>query len=56
MQQTNELRGQLGFLQDLVEMSIHAFVAADAAELTNTLDLVRKCAADVIKTLNQQNT
>ena len=48
MQQTNDLRGRLGFLEDLAFLAIQAFIAADEAGLVDALTNLERGAADTL--------
>jgi len=53
MVQNYELRGQLGFIEDQLRISIAAFVAGDEAEVVAGLTNIRAASKMVLKGLGQ---
>lgn len=51
MNQTNDLRGRLGYLEDLAFLAVQAFIAADDAGLADALSNLERGAADTLKQL-----
>jgi len=49
MNQTNDLRGRLGYIQDLAFMAVQAFINGDDAELANCLTNIKSAADETIK-------
>ena len=55
MNQSHQLRGQLGELEDFARMAIQAFMNADAAELIASLEHAAEIAAAVANQVRKEN-